>query len=302
MLSKISDKIALILTEQGFTYSNWLYINDDVQTVLEAGLDLDGLQGLDPQRIDLVLNSHHHLDHIRGNGIFSNAKVMIHSLETNILSNIEKSYYANSLDLWGKLMPDGDINRANAEINFGPDRVVPSPFGGKQTVLPLEDADVLDFGSVKAQVLHTPGHSAGHCCFFFPEEGFLFSSDICLTKAGPWYGEHLADPGEMMRSIERLIALNPPRLVSSHIHEVIENPVPCLQEFKSRIIKREERIYNYLRKQPSDIHSLAGANLVYRAHPTDFVIFWEKLMLLKHIGRLESQGLVRENGGIYFCA
>jgi len=291
-----------MLTEQGFTYSNWLYINDDVQTILEAGLDADGLQGLDPKRIDLVLNSHHHLDHIRGNGIFSNAKVMIHSLEASILSNEKESYYANSLDLWGELMPEGDINRANAEIHFGPERVVPSPFGGIQPILTLQDGQELDFGSVKAQVLHTPGHSAGHCCFFFPEEGLLFSSDICMTKAGPWYGEHLADPGEMMRSIDRLIDLNPPRLVSSHIHEVLDNPVPSLQEFKSRIIKREERIYNYLRQQPSDIHRLAEANLVYRAHPTDFVVFWEKLMLLKHIDRLEAQGLIHEAEGVYYCA
>ncbi len=34
-----------MLTGQGFTYSNWLYIDDDVQAVIETGFDEYGLQG-----------------------------------------------------------------------------------------------------------------------------------------------------------------------------------------------------------------------------------------------------------------
>ncbi len=167
-------------------------------------------------------------------------------------------------------------------------------------MIPITDGQILDFGTVKAEVVHTPGHSAGHCCFWFPEEEFLFSSDICFTKAGPWYGEHLASPSEMMRSIDRIIDLSPPRVVSSHIHEVLEAPVPQLQEFKQRIEKREERIYKYLSQQPSDIHKLAEANLIYRAHPTNYVVFWEKLMLLKHLDSLEKQSRVTQSAGIFY--
>jgi glyoxylase-like metal-dependent hydrolase (beta-lactamase superfamily II) len=299
---KVSDRLTLTLTEQGFKYSNWLHIDDDVRAVVETGLDREGLLGLNPERIDLVVNSHHHLDHIRGNGLFSNARVMIHALEADILSDEVKSYYANALDLWETLMPGEGIDEANAEINFGEEIVQPSPFATGQQLLPLEDGQLLDFGHIRAEVLHTPGHSAGHCCFWFPEEGLLYSADICLTKVGPWYGEHLADPVALMRSIDRIIALNPERLVSAHIHEVVEDPVPCLQEFKGRILKREERIYQQLREHPSNIHTLADARLIYRAHPTRFVAFWEKLMLLKHLESLQSRGLVRAEDGMYFSA
>ena len=300
MQVKISDKITLMLTEQGFTYSNWLYINDDVQAVIETGLDEYGLQGLEPNKIDLIINSHHHIDHIRGNGLFPRADIMIHELEAPILKDEILSFYANSMDQWETLMPNVDLDESYEEIGIDENKRANSPFDSFRNVLPIKDGQILDFGTVKAVVLHTPGHSAGHCCFWFPEEEFLFSSDICLTKAGPWYGEHLASPSEMMRSIDRLIDMSPPRVVSSHIHEVLEDPVPCLQEFKQRIEKREERLYKHLLQKPSDIHNLAGANLIYRAHPTNYVVFWEKLMLMKHLDSLEKQSRVTQSGGVYY--
>ena len=301
MQVKISDKITLMLTEQGFTYSNWLYIDDEVKAVLETGLDETALQGVDPKRIDLVINSHHHVDHIRGNGLFSNAQIMIHELETELLKDEEKAKISNSIDQWDELMPGLDFRTANQEINLALSDACPSPYDSSRTVLPLKDGQILDFGSVKAEVLHTPGHSAGHCCFWFPEEELLFCSDICLTKAGPWYGEHLADPAEMMRSIHRIIALKPPRVISSHIHEIVDDPIPCLTEFKQRIEKREERVYCFLAQKPSDIHSLAEAKLIYRAHPSNYVLFWEKLMLLKHLESLEKQGRIRQSEGVYYA-
>lgn len=300
MREKISDKITLMLTEQGFTYCNWLFIDDDVRAVLETGIDENGLQGVSPETVELVINSHHHVDHMRGNGLYTNAQIMIHELETEIIKDEQKSKLCNSLDQWDDLMPGFDTASANRELGLELSPACPSPFNSARTVLPLKDGQILDFGTVKAEVLHTPGHSAGHCCFWFPEEDFLFSSDICLTKAGPWYGEHLSDPAEMMRSIDRIIDLKPSRMVSSHIHGVIEDPIPCLLEFKQRIEKREERIYRYLKQTPSDIHALAEAKLIYRAHPTGFVLFWEKLMLIKHIERLEGQGRVKQSDGIYF--
>lgn len=300
MQVKISDKITLMFTEQGFTYSNWLYIDDDVKAVIETGMDTDGLYDVSPEKIDLVINSHHHLDHTRGNNLFPNAEIMIHELESQVLQTENLFISYNSLDLWDDLMPGVDVWEAFQEVGFRGYRRDYQPFDLTRKVSPLRDGQILDFGTVKAEVLHLPGHSIGHCCFWFPEEEFLFSSDICMTKAGPWYGEHLADPIEMMRSIDRIIALNPPRMVSSHIHELMSEPIPQLVEFKQRIEKREERIYNYLLKHPSDIHELSDENLIYRAHPTNYVVFWEKLMLLKHIERLEAQGRVKHEDSVYF--
>lgn len=42
---------------------------------------------------------------------------------------------------------------------------------------PLSDGDVLALAGLEMSVLHTPGHTPGHCCFHLEDEGVLFSGD-----------------------------------------------------------------------------------------------------------------------------
>ena len=41
----------------------------------------------------------------------------------------------------------------------------------------LVDGETLTLAGVEFEVIHTPGHTPGHCCFFVREEGVLFSGD-----------------------------------------------------------------------------------------------------------------------------
>jgi len=41
----------------------------------------------------------------------------------------------------------------------------------------LVDGQRIDLAGVSFDVLHTPGHTPGHCCFYVPDEGVLFSGD-----------------------------------------------------------------------------------------------------------------------------
>ena len=42
----------------------------------------------------------------------------------------------------------------------------------------LSDGDIISLGGRRVSVLHTPGHSLGHLCFWEPERGYLFSGDL----------------------------------------------------------------------------------------------------------------------------
>lgn len=44
----------------------------------------------------------------------------------------------------------------------------------------LNDGDIIDIGGRRIQVLHTPGHSPGHMCFWEKEKGYLFTGHHSL--------------------------------------------------------------------------------------------------------------------------
>jgi len=282
MLLDISDNIKLVLSETGFTYCNCLYIDDEVQAIIDTGADVNSLQAIHPDNIDRVINTHHHIDHTRGNKIFSNAQISIHEFDAEPLADISTFLHFNSFDRWDDLMPQYDYIETAKEIGIF---INDFDYIGKVDNT-FADGESIDFGKINMQVIHTPGHSRGHCSFWFPEQDFLFCGDICLTQAGPWYGELLSNPTDMINSIEKLIELKPARLASCHIKKVCTDSVERLTEFRDRIYKRDDRIHKFLINNPSDIDKIAEHKFIYRMHVSPFVLFWEKLMVIKHLERL----------------
>ncbi|NLB18817.1 MAG: MBL fold metallo-hydrolase, partial [Syntrophomonadaceae bacterium] len=166
----------------------------------------------------------------------------------------------------------------------------------------IDDGQHIDCGKTKVVVIHTPGHSKGHCSFYFPEEDLAFVGDICLTKVGPWYGEPKTDLSAFMDSIDRIIELKPAKIVSSHVNEVIEDPIEILQEYRDRILQREQRIIKHIKKNPSTIDQLAAKHMIYREHQSPMILFWEKSMLKNHLDRLILLELVTElENGVFGC-
>lgn len=297
MLLDVGGHVKLVLSEAGFTFCNCIYVDDDVKAIIDTGADVHSLEQIDPPDVDMVLYTHHHYDHIRGHRLFTGAQTYIHEKDACALADTNSFEYYNSIDRWGDLMPGIDYRDAAMQLGIDSDQ---EPFWNIKGH--LQDKQVLQLGSTKIEVLHTPGHSAGHCSFWFPDQEFLFTGDICLTQAGPWYGEIWASPDDMMTSIDRLIDLQPPRVASCHINKIETDAVKTLQEFKQRIFKRDERIHKYLQQKPADLHEIAEQRLIYRYHPTAFVLFWEKLMVIKHLERLVKMGVIQETESGYFEA
>lgn len=288
MLVEISKRVKLVLSEAGFTYCNCIFIDDDQKGIIDTGADVPSLEEIEPCQTDMILYTHHHYDHTRGHRLFTGAHTYIHADDAQALRDLSNFEHYNSIDRWGELMPGIDYREAASQMGIEADQ---DPFWRIDGH--LTDGQILDFGNTRVEVLHTPGHSAGHCSFWFPDQEFLFTGDICLTKVGPWYGEVWASPDQMLESIDRLIALKPARVASCHIRRVRPDGVEMLQEFKQRIYKRDERIYRYLQKKPANIDDIASQHLIYRIHPTPFVLFWEKLMVIKHLERLLRAGMIQ---------
>ncbi len=71
--------------------------------------------------------------------------------------------------------------------------------------LELHNGDQLEVGQLRFEVLHTPGHTPGHVCFYEPAEGVLFDGDVLFYRGigrtdlpgGSWR--------QLMDSIERVL-------------------------------------------------------------------------------------------------
>lgn len=69
------------------------------------------------------------------------------------------------------------------------------------------DGDIFTLGSQTVRVFDTPGHTRGHCAFFFEEARLLFSGDTLFSLGCGRLFE--GTPAQMWNSLSRLRALPP---------------------------------------------------------------------------------------------
>jgi len=293
MIQKINDRISVLFTDEGFGRANALLVEDDTRVMIDSGAGKITGQAR-PESIEILMNSHCHIDHVWDNDLFVNARILAHPLEKE---NFKDNKKIGSIENWEKFMHE-DHEKYIHLIG-----TMKQSFLGQWRVDDtIDEGDVIDAGKTKIQVMHMPGHTSGHLSFFFPDDGLLFCGDICLTKVGPWYGDAVTPLADFIASINRIIDLKPEMVVSGHNREVLRSGIrEAFEDYRGRIYMRDSRVLASIKERPSTLDELAGKMLIYPAHPTIFVLYWEKAMIIKHLERLVKNGIaaVDEEGRYY---
>jgi glyoxylase-like metal-dependent hydrolase (beta-lactamase superfamily II) len=295
VIQKINDRVSVIFTEEGFTKSNALFIEDDMRVMIDSGPG-NIIEQIMPEKVDILLNSHCHLDHIWDNDRFINSRIFFHPEEKENLKNFRKIV---PVEMWDSLM-DGDPNSfLNTILSMKESFLEEWRVDGI-----ISEGDVISAGNTEIQVMHTPGHTSGHLSFFLPDDGILFCGDICLSKVGPWYGDEVTPLDDFIKSIDRIIGMKPEKVVSGHNREVLTEKIrETFEEYRERIYKREKKILQVLKQnKPLSIDEMAAMFLIYPEHLSVFVLYWEKSMIVKHLKRLIEYGLAEETGNGRFTA
>lgn len=79
----------------------------------------------------------------------------------------------------------------------------------------LNDGEWIELGGRSVQVLHTPGHSPGHMCFWEPGRGYLFTGDLVYKDTLFAYYPS-TDPMAYLASLEKVSALPVKRVFPGH--------------------------------------------------------------------------------------
>ena len=151
----------------------------------------------------MVITTHVHWDHIGGHKYFNN--IAVHELEKEWLSTqfpIPLQVVKRNLSYKPCDFP-ADFNLDNYQIYQGvPKRI-------------FNDGDYLDLGNRTLTVIHTPGHSPGHCCFYEQERKYLYSGDLiycgCLDAFYP-----TTDPKLFRQSVRKVQQIDINRVLPAH--------------------------------------------------------------------------------------
>ncbi len=214
-------------------YKHWeethcyLLCGQEKALLIDTGLGVSNIRKIVDSLTELpvmAVTTHIHWDHIGGHRYFDH--IAVHELEKDWLAvkfPIPLQVVKNNLTKFSCDFP--------AEFELDAYRI----FQGEPQRI-LSDGDWLNLGNRNIQVIHTPGHSPGHCCFYEPDRGYLFSGDLiykgCLDAFYP-----STDPQLFYDSVKRVRKYEITRVLPGH-HQ-LHIPVSLIDEIESGFAQLE---------------------------------------------------------------
>ena len=271
-----------------YPYGNSILVEDDVTALIDPSLMIRDLRGrVTARKIDLLFNSHYHEDHGVGNSLFPAAPLHLHTLDAPALRSLDTLF-----DYYG-------MDEAATEA-WKPIVVEKYYYQPREQIVELSDGEVFDFGHTRMRVMHTPGHTGGHCCFFFENEGVLFVADWDLTWFGPVYADLTSDLEATIASLNQIRALGAKTLVSFHEAGICEEYQDAVvTRYLDVVYEREKLLLDFL-AAPRTLAEIIKRRIIYRKN---YDIVWidavEKNSMLLHLRKLRQEGRVEWDGDRY---
>jgi hydroxyacylglutathione hydrolase len=185
-------------------------------------------------KLNYILNTHHHFDHIGG--------------------NIElKNFYKAKI------------------VGFDKDKHrIPG------IDIPLKNKEEFKFGSSTVKVIHIPGHTLGHICFFFKKEKIAFTGDTLFSLGCGRIFE--GDHRQMLSSLNEIKKLPIDTKIYCGHEYTYKNAEFCMKHDLKNIdlIKKFEKIKNLRSKNlptiPTTLEDELKCNIFLRCDQNDLKI------------------------------
>ncbi|MDD5762662.1 MAG: MBL fold metallo-hydrolase [bacterium] len=291
MITRLTEKIWVVEGGKGgrYPYAHSLYIADGGGILVDAGSDAAEMERLRTgSGIAAVVMTHYHEDHFTYLPGLPDAPVWSSVADAPALESLE------TLLAWYGVL--GNEWEAFYRKLFA-DKF---PFAPRTVARKIADGEELRFGDTRAVAIVAPGHTPGHLCLHFPDDGILFLGDYDLTEFGPWYGDLAGDMEAFRRSARRLAGIAADRYVVSHEGPVHRGPIKeKMSAYLAVIDRREEALRDYLR-EPRTRAEIIARRLIYGpGRDGPWFDYGEWALLSKHLDGMLARGEAALRDGAY---
>jgi glyoxylase-like metal-dependent hydrolase (beta-lactamase superfamily II) len=153
----------------------------------------------------------------------------------------------------------------------------------------FQHGDLLEAGDTVLEVVHTPGHSAGHCCFLLRGHGVLFTGDHILGAGTSIVAPPEGDMAAYMESLSLLLNYPLRILCPGHGPVVWEAREKVLEYLEHRRI-REQAVLEGVRMGLGSPETLVPR--IYTDVP-EFLHGLARYTVEAHLLKLEKEGKIR---------
>lgn len=273
-----------------FPFCNGFLLTGDDTVLVDAGLGSDTILELDKKyRIDTLLISHSHPDHIMSWHCLDDRKIVMPNETPEVICDLDKLGFRFT----------GTVEKAKswkARVADG--------LGLKPMRLPDErysSGDTVGNDRVALEAIHAPGHLNDHYCFFHRESKTLLSTDIDFDSFGPWYGNPECSIELFKQSIETVRSFPYQTVCSSHkppmnreMGEIaFEAYIALFDTQKERVLK--------LCDTPKTLEELIACYPFYRDKMKDKKVqaIFEEMLIYKNLELLLNEEKIAQKGNQY---
>lgn len=215
--------------------------------------------GVDYANVDFLALTHVHLDHAGGAGSymqkFPNAKLIVHPRGAKHMAD-PTALIEGVCEVYGK---------SETERMYG--EIIPID---RERIISADDGYVFNIGDKKIITLETPGHAKHHNSYYDESDSVIFSGDAfgvsyseMQTEKGRWAIPTTSpvqfSPEDMVSSINKMLALNPKKILLTHfgevsnISEAAEELCSTVQEY-TKIAEAAQGDFKLIKENVKNLH------------------------------------------------
>jgi len=289
-IEKLDENIYFVPGENGgrFPACHGFLLDGGETVLIDSGVGEERIKAIDSEkRIDILIITHSHPDHIRCWNFLHDRVVMVPQETPDVVTD---------LDLLGERFtgsPEDGRKWAKYVGGFGvqPLRAPDERFS---------DGELLQLGGCHLEAIHTPGHLKDHYCFFERKSGTLITTDIDFTSFGPWYGNPESDIEVFRKDVTRVMALPYKRVCSSHKTPIEGDATEQFEGFLRSFERQRQAVLELCEKRMT-LDSIIAASPFYRnSFPNkELQRVFETNLVRKNLEQLQRDGWVMESNGRY---